>query len=341
MHIAGPQRDVRATVRRARNAAPCARARPQGRSPGGVGTVLHSATTVVVVPAVVRLTRFVRVPLPGAVPLTRRAVFARDGGRCVYCGGNATSIDHVVPRSRGGQHIWDNVVSACQPVQPQQGRPDLAELGWRLRVTPRQPAGTAWRIIGTGRADPCWAPYLTPYGAERPHRGHRLRATPGRHELPGEAVLGEGRLGLQPLDRPQWRPRRVRGRGPTRGSPRSGCRRRPEVTERRRAAFAGRSDLDPASRLWSRRRSADRRSMGTRGAGRRRARRTRHQGQPLPEATGAGNTARGAEQRQKPTRTNITARTRRTSTTTRPTPPSRMPRPAPSCHLIVRIVTGP
>jgi len=75
--------------------------------------VVHAATTQVGVPAVVRLTRYVRVPYRATVPLTRKAVFARDGGRCVYCGAAATSLDHVVPRSRGGPHCWENVVSAC------------------------------------------------------------------------------------------------------------------------------------------------------------------------------------------------------------------------------------
>ena len=72
--------------------------------------VMHSAALSFAAPSVVRLTRFVRIPYRGPVPLTRRAVFARDGGRCVYCGGVATSIDHVVPRSRGGRHEWGNVV---------------------------------------------------------------------------------------------------------------------------------------------------------------------------------------------------------------------------------------
>ena len=63
------------------------------------------------VPSVLRLTRYVRVPYRAQVPLTRRAVFARDGGRCVYCGAAATSLDHVVPRSRGGAHTWENVVA--------------------------------------------------------------------------------------------------------------------------------------------------------------------------------------------------------------------------------------
>src|SRR5918912_3863403 len=74
---------------------------------------LHSATRVVQVPAVVRLTRFVKVPYRATVPLTRKAVFARDVGRCVYCNATATSLDHVVPRSRGGEHVSENVVSCC------------------------------------------------------------------------------------------------------------------------------------------------------------------------------------------------------------------------------------
>ena len=78
------------------------------------GAFMHSATVTVPAPSVVRLKRFVRVPYRGPVPLTRRALFARDGGRCMYCGGVATSVDHVIPRSRGGQHAWDNVVASCR-----------------------------------------------------------------------------------------------------------------------------------------------------------------------------------------------------------------------------------
>ncbi|MDQ1602429.1 MAG: hypothetical protein QOE01_274, partial [Actinomycetota bacterium] len=117
----------------------------------------------VAAPAVVRLNRFVKVPYRGPVPLTRRAVFARDGGRCVYCGGAATSIDHVVPRSRGGGHEWNNVVSACRRCNHVKADRAVSELGWRLRP-PQEPAGTAWRILGTGRSDPCWAPYLAAFG---------------------------------------------------------------------------------------------------------------------------------------------------------------------------------
>lgn len=125
--------------------------------------VLHSERLVMAAPAVVRLIRFVKIPYRGPVPLTRRAVFARDGGRCVYCGSAATSLDHVIPRSRGGLHEWSNVVSACGRCNHVKADRAVADLGWRIKP-PQEPAGTAWRILGTGRADPRWAPYLAPHG---------------------------------------------------------------------------------------------------------------------------------------------------------------------------------
>jgi 5-methylcytosine-specific restriction endonuclease McrA len=128
------------------------------------GRVVHSADSSVAVPAVIRLNRFVKVPHRGAVPLTRRAVFARDGGRCAYCGATASSIDHVVPRSRGGRHSWDNVVAACHRCNRMKADRSPADLGWRLRSVPAQPTGPAWRVLASGRHDPTWTPYLVGHG---------------------------------------------------------------------------------------------------------------------------------------------------------------------------------
>lgn len=128
--------------------------------------VMHSAALSLNAPAVVRLTRYVRIPYRGPVPLTRRAVFVRDGGRCAYCGTAATSIDHVVPRSRGGRHEWGNVVSACRRCNHVKADRTVADLGWRLHP-PREPVGTAWRILGTGRSDPRWLPYLEASGGQQ------------------------------------------------------------------------------------------------------------------------------------------------------------------------------
>ena len=122
--------------------------------------VLHSERTSMPVPSVVRLARFVKVPYRATVPLTRKAVFARDGGRCVYCSAPATSLDHVVPKSRGGPHTWDNVVSACSRCNHVKADRGIAELGWRLNRTPTVPAGSAWRVVGARRVDPRWRPFL-------------------------------------------------------------------------------------------------------------------------------------------------------------------------------------
>ena len=124
------------------------------------GDELHSERLTLVVPVVVRLTRFVKVPYRAHVPLTRRAVFARDGGRCVYCAAPATSLDHVIPRSRGGEHVWDNVVSCCRRCNHAKADRGLVELGWRMRRQPHTPTGPAWRVLGTGRMHPCWQQYL-------------------------------------------------------------------------------------------------------------------------------------------------------------------------------------
>ncbi|MCZ3385673.1 MAG: HNH endonuclease [Actinomycetia bacterium] len=122
--------------------------------------LMHSERRSEPLPSVVRLMRYVRVPRRAAVPLTRRAVFARDGGQCVYCDSPATSLDHVVPRSRGGLHVWENVVSACRRCNHVKADRSVSDLGWRMRHAPFQPMGPAWRILGAGRADPAWVPYL-------------------------------------------------------------------------------------------------------------------------------------------------------------------------------------
>ena len=132
----------------------------------GSGDLLHAAHWSMPAPSVIRLTRYIKVPNRRTVPLTRRAIFARDGGRCVYCDAPATSIDHVIPKSRGGQHSWDNVVSACRRCNHVKADRGLTDLGWRMRRVPAMPAGSAWRILSSGRQDPRWTPYLEAYGGD-------------------------------------------------------------------------------------------------------------------------------------------------------------------------------
>lgn len=121
---------------------------------------VHSEHLAVTVPSVVRLRRYVRIPYRAAVPLNRRNLTARDAGRCGYCGERGTTIDHVVPRSRGGLHVWENVVLACQPCNARKGDRLLAELGWSLDATPRAPEAWSWIAFAVGHVDPDWEPWL-------------------------------------------------------------------------------------------------------------------------------------------------------------------------------------
>src|SRR2546422_7217986 len=75
---------------------------------------LHSATDTYPWPHVIRLITYVRVPRAVQRKISRRALFARDGWRCVYCGTTAgrLTLDHVIPRSRGGEPVRENVRTA-------------------------------------------------------------------------------------------------------------------------------------------------------------------------------------------------------------------------------------
>lgn len=122
--------------------------------------VMHSERLSVPIPTVVRLSRFVRVPYRREVPLTRRAVLERDAHACVYCGGRAETIDHVRPRSRGGTHIWTNVVAACARCNHRKGDRLLHEIGWHLTSPPAQPPATVAVVMGWAVRDPSWTRYL-------------------------------------------------------------------------------------------------------------------------------------------------------------------------------------
>ena len=70
----------------------------------------------------IRLLAYVRVPRVIQRRISRRALFARDGWRCQYCGSTGRlTLDHVVPRSRGGDSVWENVVASCAPCNLRKG----------------------------------------------------------------------------------------------------------------------------------------------------------------------------------------------------------------------------
>ncbi len=122
------------------------------------GIAFHSEHMTIPAPSVVRLNYFVHVPSRARTALSRRAVFARDGWLCQYCGRSAENVDHVVPRSRGGGHTWENVVAACRRCNQRKENRLLHEAGLRLVREPRAPRD-GFRL-SLGRLEPEWEAYL-------------------------------------------------------------------------------------------------------------------------------------------------------------------------------------
>ena len=122
------------------------------------GVVFHSERLQVPAPSVVRLRYFVKIPYRAHAALTRRAVFARDGWVCQYCGQAAENLDHVMPRSRGGGHTWENVVAACRRCNSRKENRLPHEVGLVLSRKPYVPSD-GFRL-SLGRLEPDWEPFL-------------------------------------------------------------------------------------------------------------------------------------------------------------------------------------
>jgi 5-methylcytosine-specific restriction endonuclease McrA len=123
------------------------------------GVLFRSQWLEVPAPSVVRLRYLVHVPYRATATLTRRAVFARDGWLCQYCGAAAENVDHVIPRSRGGPHEWDNVVAACRRCNSKKENRLPHEAGLTMRTKPFAPRDGL--RLSVGRVEPEWEIYLS------------------------------------------------------------------------------------------------------------------------------------------------------------------------------------
>ena len=123
---------------------------------------LRSATDTYAWPHVIRLVQYVRVPRAIQRKISRRALFARDNWRCVYCGetGGRLTLDHVVPRSKGGGSEWENVVTSCAPCNLRKGDRLLEDSGLHLRRLPRPPAPVLFIHLATPTIPQVWQQYL-------------------------------------------------------------------------------------------------------------------------------------------------------------------------------------
>ncbi len=109
---------------------------------------IRTPSRVLARPSVIRLIYLVKRPRP-RVKLSRREVFHRDHYTCQYCGSKTRdlTIDHVVPRHRGGKHTWDNLVSACRVCNHRKGGKTLEESKMKLLRLPCEPKSNGYYIL--------------------------------------------------------------------------------------------------------------------------------------------------------------------------------------------------
>jgi 5-methylcytosine-specific restriction endonuclease McrA len=126
---------------------------------------LHSERLELARPCVIRLVRYVRIPRDvHRRKITRKAVLARDAYTCQYCGRQASglTVDHVIPRSRGGASVWENIVASCAPCNRRKGNRLPREVEMHPANRPKPPGPTVFIRIASPRIPLAWEPYLVP-----------------------------------------------------------------------------------------------------------------------------------------------------------------------------------
>ncbi|MGH2868543.1 MAG: HNH endonuclease [Solirubrobacteraceae bacterium] len=123
---------------------------------------LHSERATMSRPMVIRLVSYVRIPRDThRRKITRRAVFARDDWTCQYCGSRSNlTVDHVVPRSKGGRSSWENIVASCAPCNRRKGNALLRHSGMRLSKMPRTPSPHVFIQVASPTIPAAWRAYL-------------------------------------------------------------------------------------------------------------------------------------------------------------------------------------
>jgi 5-methylcytosine-specific restriction endonuclease McrA len=126
---------------------------------------LHSERMTLERPIVIRLITYVRVPRDAhRRKITRKAVLARDSWTCQYCGSTkpGLTVDHVIPRSRGGKSVWENIVASCASCNRRKGNRLPREIQMHPRSNPRPPGPTVFIRIASPTIPVAWKQYLAP-----------------------------------------------------------------------------------------------------------------------------------------------------------------------------------
>lgn len=111
------------------------------------------------IPSIIRMLYYIVRPHKD-VPMTKKNVLLRDDHTCQYCGRKGDTIDHVMPRSRGGLSTWENCVCACSMCNTRKNSRTPGEANMPLRRKPRRPAHIPWILIQRDASRVGWARYL-------------------------------------------------------------------------------------------------------------------------------------------------------------------------------------
>ncbi|MBV6645680.1 MAG: HNH endonuclease [Cyclobacteriaceae bacterium] len=113
-------------------------------------------------PSVIRIFSYINIPYRGVV-LSRHNVFKRDMNECQYCGSRQNlTLDHLIPKSKGGKSSWMNLVTACKPCNSKKGDFTPEEVGLKLRRKPKKPSYLTFLRNLNGNARQDWLQYLEP-----------------------------------------------------------------------------------------------------------------------------------------------------------------------------------
>ncbi len=129
--------------------------------------VLHSPSVTIPMPSVIRIARQIKRPLP-EVKLSRQSLMARDRHTCQYCGKRSKhlTVDHVIPRERGGRHDWDNLVACCMACNNRKRNRTPREADMSLIRKPSRPRFIPYLSFATMRQalqNEVWRDYLEPF----------------------------------------------------------------------------------------------------------------------------------------------------------------------------------
>lgn len=125
------------------------------------GRVVSSIQKSIPVPSVIRLKYFVHRPFRTAI-LNRKNILRRDQYKCAYCGRGdlPMTIDHIIPKTRGGQDTWENLVAACVVCNNKKGNRTPEEANMKLLIKPYKPSHIIFLKNFAGRIDDKWKSYL-------------------------------------------------------------------------------------------------------------------------------------------------------------------------------------